>query len=178
MEIWKDIKGYEGIYQISDLGRVKSLKRKAIQPTTGHIRTVNRKIRKTNLSKNGYEMVVLIKDSKTKNISIHRLVALNFIENKNNYKCVNHINGIKTDNCVSNLEWCSYKQNTNHSIYTLGNRLKPIISFDLNGNKLKEFDSIKQASKELGIFPSCISAVLRGLQTRAYNYKFEYKKES
>lgn len=181
MEVWKDVKGYEGLYQISNLGRVMSLKRSIKQPNSGRIRTINKKIRKAFISNTGYELVGLSKEGKAKAFSVHRLVALSFIENPNNHKCVNHLNGVKTDNCLYNLEWCSHKENTHHSVQVLGNRLtpklKPIILFDLNDNKLKEFESTKQASEELGIFAASISAVLRGKRKKAYNYKFKFKEQ-
>lgn len=107
MEKWKDIKGFEGKYQISNLGNIKSLK-------DNHKRDTE-KIKKLKKAKNGYLYANLWLKSKAYVRKPHRLVAEHFIPNPNNYPCVNHKNGIKTDSRVENLEWCTYKQNTAHS---------------------------------------------------------------
>ena len=106
MEVWKDIKGYEGLYQVSNLGNVMSL----------HYRgTKNKKqLLKPAKDKDGYLSIALYKDGKTKQYRVHRLVASAFIPNPNNYSQVNHINEIKDDNRVENLEWCTAKYNNNY----------------------------------------------------------------
>ena len=103
MEIWKPIKDYEGIYEISNLGRVKSLKR------------INSIILKHGLTKDGYPQLNLYKNGKVKVFRVHTLVAINFIENTFNKETVNHINGIKNDNRVENLEWLNRQEQTIHS---------------------------------------------------------------
>lgn len=95
-EVWKDIKGYEKLYQVSNLGRVKSLK--------------TNKILKSNPTFS-YKFVGLYKNKRCKLITIHRLVATTFIENPNNYNIINHIDGNVNNNNVSNLEWCTQKHN-------------------------------------------------------------------
>lgn len=112
MEIWKDIKGYEGLYQISNFGSVKSLSR--VICNNGGIYTINEKILKPS-NNGGYLQVVLQKDSKIKTIKVHRLVAEAFILNPEGKPQVNHINGIKGDNTVDNLEWSSIKENVQHA---------------------------------------------------------------
>lgn len=107
MEIWKDIKGYENRYQVSNLGRIKSL------PKNGRKEEL---ILKPQPLKTGYLSIDLCKDSKTKKLSIHRIVAKTFIENTFNKEEVNHINGLKTDNRVENLEWNTKSENQKHSI--------------------------------------------------------------
>ena len=101
MENWKDIKGYEGLYQISNEGRVRSLigKEKILKP----------------LNTIGYFFVRLSKDKIIKNYYIHRLIATHFLDNPDNKPQVNHINGIKTDNRLSNLEWNTRSENMKHA---------------------------------------------------------------
>lgn len=113
-ERWLPIKGYEDFYHISNLGRVKSLPRK-IETRPGVIALFKGKILSMT-GKRNYLRVTLSKNG-TQNVkTIHRLVAETFIPNINNKKCVNHIDGDKHNNNVSNLEWCTYKENTHHAI--------------------------------------------------------------
>lgn len=107
-EIWKDIEGYEGLYQVSNLGRVKNLKR-----IDAHEHELQGRILKPCKTKNGYLHVNLSKDGKTQSYYVHRLVATAFIENPNNYKEVNHIDEKPINNELSNLEWCDRKYNCN-----------------------------------------------------------------
>lgn len=115
-EIWKDIEGYEGLYQVSNLGRVKSLERKC-KVLNGY-RTVNERIRSLNKNRYGYITVSLNKNNKTKICTIHRLVAIAFIENPENKIQVNHIDGDKSNNTVDNLEWVSQEENMQHAVNT------------------------------------------------------------
>ena len=101
-EIWKDIEGYEGLYQVSNLGRVKSLQMYA---NGGYKKRV--KILKPCNNGNGYYVVYLMKNKKRSVNYIHRLVAQAFLKNFNNYKCINHKDENKSNNNVDNLEWCS-----------------------------------------------------------------------
>lgn len=113
-EIWKDIVGYEGIYKISSLGKIKSYDRivdfnkiKALRPS---------KLLKTRVGKGGYEYTVVSVNKKRETLKIHRMVAIAFIPNLENKLCVNHINGIKTDNRADNLEWVTYSENSIHAV--------------------------------------------------------------
>lgn len=105
-EIFKDVIGYEGLYQVSNLGRVKSLSNNKLK---------KEKILKQNVSNCGYKQVCLSKKNKYKTYTIHKLVANNFLSNNDNKRTVNHINCIKTDNRLENLEWCTTSENTKHA---------------------------------------------------------------
>ena len=115
-EIWKDIQGYEGLYQISNLGRVKSLER-IIITNNGITKKISEKILKPYLKGNGYYNIVLRKDSKTKCYFVHRLVAKEFIPNPDNLPQVNHKDENKLNNNVDNLEWCTSKYNNNYGTH-------------------------------------------------------------
>ena len=110
-EVWKDVVGYEGYYQVSNLGNVKGLKRNKIKSPT--------------LNRWGYKVVSLTKpDTKVKSVFVHRLVAIVFISNLNNKEQVNHIDGDKTNNCEFNLEWCNQSENMQHA-FKLGLNVNP-----------------------------------------------------
>lgn len=146
-EIWKDIEGYEGLYQVSNLGRVKSLQMYA---NGGYKKRV--KILKPCNNGNGYYVVYLMKNKKRSVNYIHRLVAQAFLKNFNNYKCINHKDENKSNNNVDNLEWCSYKYNNNygnHNLKISKTRLKKqVIQYDMNMNIIKIWDGINTAMKE------------------------------
>jgi len=109
-EIWKDTKDYDGRYQVSTLGRVKSFCRSETKIVSQH-------------KNHGYLRVILHKDGLNR-LRVHRLVALSFIPNPENKKEINHKNGIKTDNRVENLEWCTSSENKKHALYTGLNRVR------------------------------------------------------
>lgn len=106
-EVWKDIEGYGGIYKVSNYGRIKNKNNKIIK-------TFNKHGKKKYDPNNDYKKILLYKDKKSKIYSVHRLVALAFIPNKKNLPQVNHKNGIKNDNRVENLEWCTNRENALH----------------------------------------------------------------
>jgi hypothetical protein len=113
IEIWKDLKDYEEGYEISNLGRLRS-KTRIIDYTWKKAVRVS-KILSNRKNKCGYLYTVLSINKKRKTLTIHRMVATTFIPNPNNYPCVNHIDGNKLNNCVSNLEWCDSSQNISHA---------------------------------------------------------------
>ena len=110
-EIWKDIVGYEGLYQVSNLGNVKRLKG---YKGRGKGYIVEEHLIKPSINSNGYQNVVLCKNGKTKTFSMHRLVAIAFLDNSDNLPEVNHKDEDKTNNCVDNLEWCDRVYNNNY----------------------------------------------------------------
>lgn len=112
-EIWKDIKGYEGLYQVSNFGRIRSLDRWRNSGTGGYFQTG--KILKTKEDVNGYLRVSLLKNGKYQKMNVHRLIAIAFIPNENNFPIINHKDGNKLNNNISNLEWCTYSYNSKHA---------------------------------------------------------------
>lgn len=172
VEVWKDIKDYEGLYQVSNLGRVKSLDRFVVN----RLLKGNIKITKTDFY--GYIPVSFTKNGKRKTFKVHRLVAKTFIDNNDNKPCVNHINGVKHDNVLSNLEWVTYKENFSHAL-NMGLRKKinyerSIIMLDLNGNKLLIFDNVKEGAIAINGNSPCIHQVLSGKRKQMYGYKWDY----
>ena len=166
VEEWKDIEGYEGLYQVSNLGRVKSL---------NYLHTGKEQILKNRLQNNNYLFVYLCKNSIKKNCSVHRLVAKAFLENPNNYPCVNHIDEDKTNNNINNLEWCTHKHNINHGTHnqrSVENR--SIFIYCLETDKI--YNSLKQSSEELNIHHQHISMVLKSRSKQAKGYTFRYAK--
>ena len=164
MEIWKDIKGYEGRYQVSTQGRVYSY--------------LSDKIIKQQLNCHGYYSVILYnKYGKAKRESVHRLVALTFIDNPNSFPVVNHKDENRTNNNVNNLEWCTHKYNSNygtaqkrHSI----NRGTKIFQYDLNMDLVGIYNSIRQAEDKThhdrkGISLSCKT----GESYAGFNWRYE-----
>lgn len=115
-EIWKDISGYEGLYQISNFGRVKSLAR--MVNNNGGFYLSKERFLKAGIDSNGYALVVLSKNDKNKSVRIHRLVAIAFVNNLKNTNIVNHIDGNKLNNIYTNLEWITSSQNNTHAYKT------------------------------------------------------------
>lgn len=180
-EIWKDIPNYEGLYQISNFGNVKSLKRK-VKNKNGY-RDIKEKILHNYINKNGYYAVTLRKNCNIEVKLIHRLIAEMFIPNPNNYPCINHKDGNKSNNSINNLEWCSYSYNTKEA-FRLGlnkhidfKEKKKISQYDLEGNFIKEWKSIYNASKITGIARSCISKVCNHNRYSAGGYLWRFKEE-
>lgn len=161
-EVWKDIPNYEGIYQISNYGNVKSLKR-----NTYNQYGKKDKILKPILQNDDYYAVNLSYKNKVKRLRINRLVADAFIPNPNNYNCVNHIDGNKHNNNVNNLEWCTFKENTQHALKNGLIKRKKVICYDLKNNVIKHFNSVKDASDNLKINYNTIYNYIRS--KRIYN---------
>lgn len=166
-EVWKDIKGFEGYYQISNKGNVKSLTRRIQYISRGKVtfRTQYEKILKQSFCSSGYPIVHLYDDVERKNVMIHRLVAIHFLEPETGKDFVNHKDGIKSNNCVSNLEWCTKSEN---SLHALDNELMFKRGEDCNFAKLtdrqvKEIISLRKFGK--GKFFSRDIALKYGVST-------------
>ena len=185
-EIWKDIPDYEGLYQASNLGRIKSLKRYVITKH-GYQLPVIQKILKQITSNCGYKRVELNRNGKGKLHSVHRLVAKTFLKDYNEKLQVNHKNGIKSDNNVLNLEMVTAKENQIHSYHVL--KTKPsmqghfgsnhvravkINQYDITGEYIRTWDSLVEASKNLDISACCISNACGNRRKSAGGYIWKY----
>ena len=174
-EIWKDIKGYEGLYQVSNLGYIKSLSKtkEIINNNKKYVKTIKEKELKGNFHQ-GYRTVGLVKNGKMKTTYIHRLVAEAFIPNPNNYPMVNHIDEDKSNNYYKNLEWCTCEYNNNYG-NKLKNMKKAIIQYDLEGNFIKRWESISEAERELFIAVSDIVRCCKLYNKSAGGYIWRYE---
>lgn len=178
MEIWKDIKGYEGLYQVSNKGRVKSLK---------YNKTKKEKVLKSSTNNAGYLSVELWKYGERKKCYIHRLVATAFIDNQENNLEINHKDENPENNSIENLEWCNRKYNNNYGTHNqkVSEALRvPIDMLTREGELIKQFACGKEAVnwlKENG-FPTAnksnISYCCNGKIKTAYGYKWLYKTPS
>lgn len=153
-EVYKDIEGFEGLYQVSNLGNVKSL---------NYNNTKKEKLLKPIINSNGYKRVSLYKNKTRKTYDVHRLVAQSFIENPNNLPCINHKDESRTNNIVTNLEWCTYKYNTNYgtciarmvkALSNNPNRLKAISKALTNNPKRSKAVCAYKDGELVMIFPS------------------------
>lgn len=182
-EIWKDIEGYEGLYQVSNLGRVKNKKRNKILSLSKY--------------RTGYSKCGLYKNHTPKTYAVHRLVAQAFIPNPKHYPVVNHEDETRDNNRVDNLEWCTIKYNVNfgnaqkrkaenrdyyHSKYAVAQVKKmshdnkiPIYGF--KGDKKIWFSSSKVAAQYTKATPSTVSDVLRGRYKTSRGWRFKYEKD-
>lgn len=179
-EVWRDVKDYEGLYQVSNLGRVIGLKSgKIIKPSLV----------------NGYHRISLCKQNIVKNVLIHRLVAEAFVFNPDNKPYVDHINTNRTDNRVFNLHWVSKKENNNNpltkkkyseihigsknkqygNIGKFNHRSKSVLQYDLNDNFIKEWECCMDIQRELGVNHCNISNCCSGRIKSAGGYVWKYK---
>lgn len=189
-EVWKDIPNYEGLYQVSNLGKIKSLERK-VKKYNGE-RIVRERILKQSYEKK-YMHVQLSKNGKTITRLVHRLVAETFIDNPNNLKEVNHIDANTRNNNVNNLEWCTRYENMQHAKqmglikHNSGEkcywykkygkehtRSKKIIQLTKQGIKIKEWDSLADVERELNIKKGNICKCCKGERKTTGGFKWEY----
>ena len=157
-EIWKDIKGYEGLYQVSNLGRVKRTGKYRNQFTSWE----SNKDLKLKEGTNIYLYVDLSKDNKVKRYLVHRLVMEAFIDNPNGYKEVNHKDGNKKNNKVENLEWCTRNENLKHSIDTgLRKRKIPLEKYDYVYNEVSKGRTYKSLAEEFSVGKTKIADIVK-----------------
>ena len=180
MEVFKDIEGYEGLYRISNLGNVYSIR--------------NNRMIKGRFNTYKYVVVTLSKKGITKEFLVHRLVAQAFMPNPENKPTVNHIDGDKSNNNIKNLEWATYSEQSKH-LYKIGlkskpyqelnpmfkkygklhHKSKPVIQYDLDGNFIKKWENSYEVQREYGYRQSNISECCLGKRKTAYKYKWKYE---
>lgn len=188
-EIWKPVVGYDGVYEISSFGRVRSLERVV---NNNHL--VKERILKGRKNRCGYKQVTLYNKDGAKTFKVSRLVAIAFIPNPNNKPCVDHINTDRTNNRVENLRWCTHKENSNnpltlnhiprgdkHPKAGLGKYGKlnghsiPIMQYTKDGIFIKEWESSLQVQREIGIWGSNITKCCKGGYKSTGGYVWKYK---
>lgn len=167
-EVWRDIEGYEGLYQVSDQGRVKSL---------GSKWRKSERILKPVVRHDGYVVVGLYSGGKPKTFKVHRLVCEAFHENPDNKPQVNHINEIKTDNRASNLEWATARENSNFG--TRNERLgkaqsKPVAQYAQDGELIEIWPSTREVERQTGFRHGYICQSANGKRKQAYGFIWKY----
>ncbi len=182
-EIWKDVAGFEGYYEVSNLGRVRGVERTITATIKGRKvpRRIPQRLRPQQKRGNGYLFVALCKDGKKHMMSTHRLVADAFIPNPEKLPMVNHIDEDKTNNCVDNLEWCTPSYN---STYGTGmkrradKRAIPIVAINDTGTVIARFRSGADAERMTNILRSDISSCIHGRSKTAGGYRWQYDTNS
>ena len=178
-EIWKDIEGYDGAYEVSNLGRVKSVARLTTRPCPYGIREyrIPEKILRTRLGTSGYLCVNLHRDGKQVTEMIHRLVALHFCNGYRDGMTVNHIDEVKTNNRADNLEWVTQLVNNNHGtgIQRREKHPKAVIQLSLSGEVVNVWPSVKSAAEAVGVNPACIGHCCKGDRPTIKGYRWKYK---
>jgi len=172
-EIWKDIPNYEGLYQVSNFGNVKSL--------VGYDHSIKKYVKREKLltpSIGEYKKIQLFKNKKRSTYYIHRLVAQSFIDNPNNYKIINHKDENKYNNSVDNLEWCTHKENINYG--TKQERASKIqtkyhvLQYDLNDNLIRKWKNLREITLNTNYNKSYIIVCCQNKRKTAYGYKWAY----
>ena len=163
-EEWRPVPGYEGIYEVSDLGNVRSKRYGTLKPIP---------------LPNGYLRVHLCNKGSKRIKTVHRIVALAFLPNPNNYPCINHKDENRANNNVDNLEWCTYKHNNDYGtrrakvLEYWKPKMRRVAQWDMNGNLIKVFPGVNQAARDTGLTRAAIHRRLRG-EVADKQFKYNY----
>jgi hypothetical protein len=163
-EEWRDVLGFEELYQVSNLGKVRTIKNGEAEMSQQE-------------NRNGYMTVHLRNKGVERRAMVHRLVAEAFISNPDELKDVNHKNGDKSDNRVENLEWVSHSDNMTHSFRELGKNVRHIVQLSLDGVLIDRWNSITEAAEATGICRTDIGACCRGERTMAGAFEWKYEED-
>lgn len=189
MEVWKDVKDYEGLYQVSNFGRVKSLYREFWSGKDHRIlKKYPETLLKIWLDNGGYEYVTLCKEAKCRKYKVHRLVGEAFIPNPENKPQIDHIDTVRTNNRVENLRWATRRENNlnpitmkRYSDTKMGDKnpikkiKKKVLQIDVNTNEIiKTWDSAVDAAKAIGVDHSNIYRAIYGQLSTCRGYKWKY----
>lgn len=180
-EIWRPVKGYEGVYEVSNLGRVKGVERFCRGRHDG-LKPVHEKILTTDVSNCGYLRVRLYLYGKSKRLYVHRIVAEAFIPNPDGLPQVNHKDENKKNNSVNNLEWCTASYNMNYGscierlLVNQPHRME-IYQYTIDGRFVAHYRSTNEAGRMTGIRPTEIRDCVKGRQGSAHGYKWYYEKQ-
>lgn len=193
-EIWKPIKGYEGYYEASNLGNIRSVDR-VILSTANILHTEHKQLRRGRVlrqgnGRKGYKIVVLQKEGRKHTLYTHRVIATTFIDNPDNKPCIDHINGIHTDNRAENLRWVTQKENINNP-NTIRKNLTTLRRNAKNGCKAKTILQLDKESlevireilprtsffKDMGYSREYVTSACRNHRKIAYGYRWAFKEE-
>ena len=187
--MWKDVIGYEGIYQVSSEGKVRSVDRWVTYKDDKKVFYYGKELVFSD-NNSGYKKVILSRNQKHDRRYVHRLVAEHFLENKENKPQVNHKDGNPSNNNISNLEWVTSAENIKHSFDILNrkgtmkgefgkehNRSKGYIQISMNNEEIKRWASSYEIERELGIQQQNISKVCKGLRNSAGGFKWKYDED-
>ena len=186
-EIWKDIEGYEGLYQVSNLGRVKTVERISVVKDVVHgtySRKLKEKIKKLSLDSNGYLFITLSKNGNHKTFGVHRLVAQAFIPKIDGKFFIDHIDGNCRNNCVTNLRWCTHTENCNFDIAKRNKSIshtrlrgRKVAQYSKNGDFICSYPSLSIAAKSTGCRISNIQRCCNGLSKHSGGFIWKYMNE-
>lgn len=185
MEEWRDIKGYEGLYQVSNIGNVRSVTHTTVHRDGKVVRYEGKTLTPHN-GDNGYKCVNLSKNGLVNLANVHRLVAETFLPKDDGKNVVNHKDGNKHNNTVENLEWVTCSENSKHAVRTGLLNMEPLIvagstarkkriaQIDASGKTVKVFDSAVEAARQLGLSTGNISSCANGSRNTTGGYRWQF----